>query len=242
TPRDLPLRRGRSGSTELTAAGRPVSSLTAATMSTPSADPPPKDTGNQTDRTTEVPAECVSDKPMRRVCLLSGPPGVGKTTLIREAISKLSGGAGGFYTREIRRESVRQGFEIVTLEGSSAILAHVDIRGQHRVGKYGVDINNLNNVGVSALHKAVRDCDIVVIDEIGKMELFSPMFREAVLETLDSARKVLGTIMLSPHPWADQIKNDPRVALLMMSRANRDRMLSTVSAWLNDRLETKRGG
>ena len=169
---------------------------------------------------------------MKQAYLLTGPPGVGKTTLIKEAISAAKQRAGGFYTREIRSQGVRQGFEIVTLDGASAILASVDFHGPHRVSKYGVMVDNMDNVGVAALRRAIKECDTVVVDEIGKMELFSPAFREAVLEALDSGKKLLGTIMLAPHPWADRIKQDSRVEVVMVSRANHQQVAQELLAWL----------
>lgn len=171
---------------------------------------------------------------MKQACLLSGAPGAGKTTLIRQAIAAVKGRAGGFYTGEIRGQGVRQGFEIITLDGSSAILAHVDIQSPYRVSKYGVDTDNLDKVGVVALRRAIQECEVVVIDEIGKMELFSVAFREAVLEALESGKKVLGTIMLPPHPWAEQIKRDPRVKVLLVSRANHQQVLEELLRWLED--------
>jgi nucleoside-triphosphatase len=169
---------------------------------------------------------------MKQAYLLTGPPGVGKTTLIKEAITAIEQRAGGFYTREMRSQGVRQGFEIVTLDGASAILASVDFHGPHRVSKYGVMVDNMDNVGVAALRRAIKECDTVVVDEIGKMELFSPAFREAVLEALDSGKKLLGTIMLAPHPWADRIKQDPRVEVVMVSRANHQQVAQELLAWL----------
>jgi len=169
---------------------------------------------------------------MRKVCLLSGGPGVGKTTIVRQALGNLRGKAGGFYTEEIRVSGVRQGFRIVTLEGESAILAHIDIKSPHRVSKYGVDVESLDRVGVSALRQAIQECDLVVIDEIGKMELFSPAFRESVLEAINSGKRVLGTIMLSPHPWADEIKHHPSVTLIPLTMANRGQVLKQVAEWV----------
>ncbi len=172
---------------------------------------------------------------MKQACLLSGAPGVGKTTIIKQAINIVTRKAGGFYTREIRYQGIRQGFEIVTLDGPSAILSHINIDSPYQVSKYGVDIENLNNIGVFALRQAIQECDIVVIDEIGKMELLSSAFREAVLEVLNSRKKLLGTIMLSPHPWADQIKKDPRVEVLQVSRANRQQISEEVTCWLKNK-------
>lgn len=169
---------------------------------------------------------------MKTVCLLTGEPGTGKTTIIREAVAGLKVKAGGFYTEEIRTGGVRQGFRIVTLDGQDAVLAHINIPTPYRVSKYGVDIGNLEKVGVSALRQAIKDCDLIIIDEIGKMELFSPQFKEAVLEAINSGKKVLGTIMLPPNPLADEIKHHPRVKVIAVTRANRGEVVGEVVRWL----------
>lgn len=171
---------------------------------------------------------------MKQAYLLSGAPGVGKTTIIKQALATVKERAGGFYTQEIRSHGVRQGFEIVTLDGHTTVLAHINIHSPCRVSKYGVDTDNLDKVGVAALRRAIQGCDIVVIDEIGKMELFSFAFREAVLEALNSGKKLLGTIMLPSHPWADQIKQEPRVKVLLVSRTNHQQVLEEVLGWLKN--------
>lgn len=179
-----------------------------------------------------MPADSLPLAGEKRVYLLTGAPGTGKTTLIKEALSRLSLKAGGFYTEEVRERGVRRGFRIITLKGESAPLAQVNFPSPYRVSKYGVDVASLERVGVFALREAVRGCEVVVIDEIGKMELFSPAFREAVLEMLGSGKKVLGTIMLSPHPFADAVKARPEVRVLTLTRSNRKEVLEEVSQWL----------
>ena len=169
---------------------------------------------------------------MKQVYLLTGQPGTGKTNLIKQAIAGMKGRAGGFYTEEIRSQGVRQGFRLVTLDGQDAILAHIDIDSPYRVSKYGVDIESLDRVGISALRKAVQQCDLVIIDEIGKMELFSGNFRESVWQVIDSGKKVLGTIMLHSHPWADDIKHHPQVNLITVTRANHRQVLEELQHWL----------
>lgn len=169
---------------------------------------------------------------MANVYLLTGSPGTGKTTIVREAIARAKVNAGGFYTEEIRSGGVRQGFRIITLDGQNAILAHIDISSPYRVSKYGVNIENLDKVGVAAIHQAIEKSDLIVIDEIGKMELFSPRFKEAVLKAIDSDKKVLGTIMLTPHPFADEIKRHTKVKIIQLTRANYDQMLGEITNWL----------
>ena len=169
---------------------------------------------------------------MKQVYLLTGRPGTGKTRLIKEAIAGMGSKAGGFYTEEIRSGGVRRGFKLVTLDGQSAILAHVKIHSPYRVSKYGVDIDSLDRVGVSALRKAAQECDLVVVDEIGKMELFSANFKKAVLEIIGSGKRVLGTIMLNAHPWADAIKRRPQVDLVPVTGANYHQVLAELRQWL----------
>lgn len=169
---------------------------------------------------------------MKQVYLLTGKPGTGKTSLIKQAVAGLGGKAGGFFTEEIRGEGVRQGFRLVTLDGQSATLAHVNIHSSYRVSKYGVAIDNLDRVGVPALLKAAQQCDLVVIDEIGKMELFSANFREAILQIINSGKRVLGTIMLNANPWADAIKLKPQVNLVIVTKANYPQALKGLLHWL----------
>jgi len=169
---------------------------------------------------------------MRQALLLTGAPGTGKTTLIRQAVSEVPRRLGGFYTQEIRTRGVRQGFEIVTLGGTKAVLAHTSISSSCRVGKYGVDVDALDRVGVQSILHAVADDAIVVADEIGKMELFSAAFRAAIVLTLDSGNRLLGTVMLRTHPWADTIKADPRVQILTVTHSNHDQLLEETRRWL----------
>jgi len=169
---------------------------------------------------------------MANVYLLTGSPGTGKTTVIRQAIAMSETRADGFYTEEIRAGGTRQGFRIVTLDGQDATLSHVDFPGGYRVSKYGINVRNLDNVGVAAINRAIEKSDLIVIDEIGKMELFSPRFRETVLKAVDSRKKVLGTIMLSPNPFADDIKRRPDVKVIELTRANHDRVLREILDWM----------
>ena len=168
---------------------------------------------------------------MNQAILLTGAPGSGKTTLIRRVVARLDRPAGGFYTQEIRDsegrrgKGVRQGFEIVTLDGRRGTLAHVDIRGGPRVGKYGVAVAAIDTVAVAAIREAVAAGGLVVIDEIGPMEILSERFQEAVLEAVQSASPVLGTIVHRPHPFADQVKTLPGVILLHLRRENQEALL-----------------
>jgi len=166
------------------------------------------------------------------VYLLTGQPGTGKTSLIKQVLAGFPIKAGGFYTEEIRQQGTRLGFKLVTLDGKEATLAHIDFNKRFRVGKYGVDVSAMDKVGVPALREAAGQRDLVVIDEIGKMELFSPAFREAVQEIIGSGKRVLGTIMLQANPFADVIKHQPWVTLVTVTRNNYQQVFNELQKWL----------
>jgi nucleoside-triphosphatase len=172
---------------------------------------------------------------MSKAILLTGRPGCGKTTLIRRVFDLLPGPVGGFYTQEIREGGVRKGFAIISLDGRRGILAHVDIRGRKRVGKYGVDTAVLDALGVDAIQKAVAEGGIVVIDEIGPMEIMSDRFRQAVLRALQSEATMLGTVAQRSIPFTDQIKSMPGVTLIEVRRDNQEDLLSHILALLQER-------
>jgi nucleoside-triphosphatase len=174
--------------------------------------------------------------PVKPVLLLTGQPGTGKTSLVKQAVAESAISAGGFYTEEIRKQGIRVGFKLVTLDGREAVLSHIDFSKRYRVGKYGVDIDILNEVGVASIRKASRDHDLVVIDEIGRMEMLSADFRDAVREIIGSGKRVLGTIMRNADPYADDIKRQPQVNLVVLSRDNYGQVLDDVREWLTYRV------
>ena len=116
--------------------------------------------------------------------LVTGPPGCGKSTVIEKVVNRMEEPVGGFFTREIKESGRRVGFSITTLDGREGILAHKNIRSQFRVGKYGVNIEDLDSIAVSAIIPTQRE-QVIVIDEIGKMEcstcLRKPSFRYLIL-------------------------------------------------------------
>jgi nucleoside-triphosphatase len=175
---------------------------------------------------------------MGQTLLLTGRPGIGKTTIVKAVAETLGPRAGGFYTEEIRGPGGRKGFRLITLEGEETVMAHVEFRGPRypRVGRYGVDVEAIARVGVRALQRAMRENHIVIVDEIGKMELFCGLFKEAILQAIGGPYTVLATVMAHPHPWADALKALPTVTLWEVTVENRDEMPERVRRWLRTRL------
>jgi nucleoside-triphosphatase len=171
---------------------------------------------------------------MKQVCLLTGPPRAGKTTLIKQVVGEYLGKAGGFYTEEIREQGERVGFRLVTLDGRDVVLSHVSLQSPYRVGKYGVNVEGLEQVGISALLVAAEKADLIVVDEIGKMEMLSLNFRDAVIQLIASGKKMLGTVLLHHHAWSDVVKARPEVMLVMLNRDNYGQVLDAVRQWLKE--------
>ncbi len=138
--------------------------------------------------------------------LLTGPPRSGKTTLARRVAGRVTG-ARGFTTDEIRDGGQRAGFAIVTLSGRRGTLAHVDHRSPHRVGRYGVNLADLEEIGCAEIEAALdAGAPLLVIDEIGKMELFSDRFRAAVIAAFESPVPLLATIMARDDAFTRDLK------------------------------------
>jgi nucleoside-triphosphatase len=175
----------------------------------------------------------VKNDQVQRAVLLTGRPGVGKTTVIRRVVSGLDMPAHGFYTAEIRGHGRRQGFEIVTLAGERLTMAHVDIQSRHRISKYGVDLSALDRTGVGAIRAGIDAGGLIVIDEIGPMEVLSQRFRQAVSDALDSDAQVVGTIYGRSAPFTDRIKGRPDVDLITVTRENRDALPGEILARLS---------
>jgi nucleoside-triphosphatase len=167
--------------------------------------------------------------------LLTGYPGIGKTTAIKRIVAQLMQPVGGFYTEEIREGGARNGFKIVTLDGQAGVLAHINIRSQHRVGRYGVDLSVVDTLAVDSIRRAMTANQVVIIDEIGPMELFSSTFCQTVMEALQSGAMVLGTIVRRRHPFADQIKTLPTVSIVELTLENRDRIAAVILNKMSDK-------
>jgi len=166
---------------------------------------------------------------LSRHIFLTGRPGVGKTSVLLQAVELLKAKGfrtGGMISRESRDRGVRMGFEIVDLEtGRKGWLAHANQPTGPRVGKYRVNLGDLNTLGVGSILRAVEEADIIVIDEIGPMELFSEAFIEAVTEALSSEKPVLGTVHYRARdPLVVAIKKRKDAKIIEVTRENRGRL------------------
>jgi nucleoside-triphosphatase len=155
--------------------------------------------------------------------LLTGLPQCGKTTVVQKVLADFPGRAAGFYTREVREYGRRVGFEIVTLAGQSALLSHVDFSGPLRVGKYGVSLDNFHRVALPVL-EADPGVDLIVVDEVGKMECLSARFVAAMESLWEQPVPLLVTIAEKGAGLIAALKAKPDKILLTVTLSNRDKL------------------
>lgn len=154
--------------------------------------------------------------------LITGHPGCGKSTLVNQVIAFLSDqnvSVGGISTPDFRFASgQRAGFLIRDVAtGAEGTMAARELKSPVHVGRYGVDREVVRSIGVTAIQRAIATADLIVIDEIGKMELLVREFQQIVIAALESSKPVVGTIGLKLRlPFALDIKQRQDVHLLML--------------------------
>jgi nucleoside-triphosphatase len=153
--------------------------------------------------------------------LLTGPPQCGKTTVIQKVVADFPGRAAGFYTREVCERGARLGFEIVTLASDTALLSHVDFPGPLRVGKYGVNLDNFHRVALPTL-EAAPGLDLIVVDEVGKMECLSDRFVAAMERLWSQPVPLVITVAEKGGSLIEGLKAKPDKILLTVTPANRE--------------------
>jgi nucleoside-triphosphatase len=168
------------------------------------------------------------------VLLLTGSPGVGKTTVLTKAVSILKDkgyGVGGMISREVREGGVRVGFEVVDLSSQKrGWLAHVNQKTGPQVGKYRVNLEDLEIIGAQAIYYAVENCDVVAIDEVGPMELFSEKFKDATRKALESTKIVIAVVHgKAQDKLISDAKNMKEAETYVVTAENRDKLSEIIA-------------
>ena len=170
----------------------------------------------------------------KRVLLLTGNPGIGKTTVLMKTISTLKEkgyGIGGMLSCEVRKDGTRIGFKILDFNsGKSGWLAHKNQEKGPRIGKYRVNLENVTRIGAQAITYAISNCCVVIIDEIGPMELCSSNFRDSVYKALDSSKIILAVIHLKTNDkLVKEVKTRNDSESFLVTQENRETLSKLVS-------------
>ena len=166
-----------------------------------------------------------------RHIFLTGSPGIGKTTLIKKLCVELmkTNSVCGFYTEEIRNNNQRIGFDVVTLSEQRAPLARIaqsNTKSKFIVGKYEVDINSFESLALPTLTSTDK---IAIVDEIGKMELFSSKFKTAIEAILNTNVIIIATVPLkSGNNLVNKIKNNKNSMLIEVTISNRNKLFDEI--------------
>ncbi len=161
--------------------------------------------------------------------LITGRPGVGKTTAVLRLVEHLrarGGEAVGIYTVEIRGERGRLGFKVVDIaRQKEAVFAHVDLPRRRRVGRYGVDTEAFEAVALPALDAALEGGAAVIVDEVGRMELFSRGFRDRVERLFEREGTLVATIPSKPIPFVTRLMERYRPFVWDLTPENRNEVV-----------------
>jgi len=162
--------------------------------------------------------------------LLTGSPGIGKTTVIHRILRDLRGiKCAGFYTEEKRYSGQRRGFWIRTLDGEEGTLASIGYGRGPRVGRYLIHVEEFERLVLSRINPEYSPAELYVIDEIGKMELMSKRFREGVITLLASRSNLLATVAKRGKGFLDQLKGRNDVELVEVTKENRDLLPESIA-------------
>lgn len=158
---------------------------------------------------------------------ITGLPGSGKTQTLLRIIQLLEAEGvkvGGMVTEPIIEKQRRSGFKIVDwLSKESTVFAHEGLKSRVRSGRFGVNLSALEGLGTKALAGARESADVIVIDEVGKMEVESEAFTQAVTETLDANKSIVMTLhKKSRNPLLQDIRRRDELRLLEVTPVNKN--------------------
>src|SRR3989338_883620 len=159
---------------------------------------------------------------MRKNIIITGLPRSGKSTLLKKIIHTIPH-KNGFVTSEIKPGSERIGFEIEMTNGNKALLAHkYDTPSKLRVSTYNVSIDELEMFSDELMNRWGSE-DVLYLDEIGQMQLFSKKFQRLVLNYLDSPQTTIMTLTNAfTSDFTEQIRKRDDIILVELHEGNRN--------------------
>ncbi len=165
---------------------------------------------------------------IKKRIVITGRPGVGKTTLIEKVVSRLPIPVGGMLTREIRKCDHRVGFSVIDVAtGTAGVLAHIHQQNGPKMGRYRVNLSDLEQIGIAAVDHALAAGSLIVIDEIGPMEITSLKFIPMVERVIESdAPFIISTHAKLDLPLIHRLRQE--FTLYRVKLGNRDDLVEQI--------------
>lgn len=172
--------------------------------------------------------------------LLTGPPGSGRSAVLREAHAILpSWRVSGFSTEEVRGAGGRIGFRSASFgDGPTVTIARASDPSEPRVHGCAVDVAAIDEIAAATLRVEADDVDAVLVDEIGRMTCLSSQFLDAMTDLLDAPVPIVATVAQEGNGLIAEVKGRPEVLVWEVTPANRERLPAEVAAWLQDHRRT----
>jgi len=171
---------------------------------------------------------------LKRIILVTGPSGIGKTSILRRTVKELKNRkytVGGMFCRDVREGGIRVGFEIKDIStGQRGWLAHVNQPTGPTIGKYHVNLTDLDVISAGSILDALKNLDILAVDEIGPMELLSPAFSSALTKAVEGSKPLIGTIHYRlSNSLVNKIKAREDTELLTVTYENRESLHTLIA-------------
>jgi nucleoside-triphosphatase len=169
--------------------------------------------------------------------LITGSPRSGKTTVIQRVSNRLTDEgyqADGVYCTEQRVDGERVGFDLVdVVTGDSCTLAHVDRTEGPSVGRYQVNVGNIETMYATAFQRAIENTDFLLVDEIAPMQVYSKEFPRQIRRALDADLPLLAAIHdEETDGFIGEVKQRDDIKIFEVSEETRDELPVTLTELL----------
>ncbi len=168
---------------------------------------------------------------------LTGPLHIGKSTIINKVIQQWpEWKIGGFRTRPVFDNAQKCGFIFQSFDGQEDCFAHTEMNSPDQFDVYHYDANIFETLGCSALGRSLSESDLIVMDEIGVMEIRARQFQQMIVRCLDAPVWVIGAFQQRADWFRKLLANRSDTVIFEVDSANRDELVQRIIALLHNGL------